>query len=203
MRIRHLFLATACSTLVACGSGSDSGVEGASVTSIFTDEQFSVFETLGLLMNQGVNPPLIEGTFRIDPRTRQATSTPNIVDGVGDNAFSQNITFSNQNIASQTLEVTTIEDNTDPAAFGDIVITGSSISGSGSAFTALFIMNVTFGDLSFTIAQGFSGIVTDAGIENLQQVNAVLDDGGDPDDFLIPNNTGDLFIDLDGFSERL
>jgi len=53
------------------------------------------------------------------------------------------------------------------------------------------------------VAEAYSGIITADGIENFEQANVVLDDSGDPGDFLSPNNTGNLFIDLDGFSEGI
>lgn len=211
MKVKIVVLMYSVLSLIACGGDSDDDDGGITdevgeltgIADIFTDEQFAVFESLGLELNQGNSPPDIEGTFRIDPRTVQASTAPDNANLVGNNTSSQNITFLNQNTASQTLDVVVSQDGTDPASLGEIVTTDSSLSGTGNAFTAFFIMSVTFDGVTFETAQGYSGIIMEDGIENFQQVSIVLNDSGDPGDFLISNNTGDLFIDLDGFSERL
>jgi len=141
--LRGLILAASVSTLIACGGGgSDSAPplneEPASVSDLLTEDQLAVFESLGLQLNIGETPPDIEGTFRIDPRILQASSVPNTADDVGNTVNSTNITFSNQDATTLTLDVFATEDGVDEASLGEIEMTGSSISGSANAFTAFF-----------------------------------------------------------------
>lgn len=227
-RFLGIFLAVSVSTLVACGGGGGDGIEAvppaivgpttevpgggpaveppapvSGITELFTEAQFAAIESLGLIVNPGNTPPSIEGTFRFDPRMLQASSEPGNVDNVGNILGSQTLTFSNQNNTTLTLDLLVEEDGVAQERFGEIVFTGTSISGSGNAFTAAFVSQVTFAEQTFEVANIFSGIVTAAGIENILQVNFLLDDGGDPGDFLSPTGTGDTYIDPDGFSERL
>ncbi len=204
------------STLVACtsGDGSDGGGINASPSIreflaeaqfavLFTEAQIATMESVGLQINLGSKPPLIEGTFRIDPRVLQATSVADSVDQIGQANLSQNVTFSNQDNAAQAIRIDVVADGLDEAAFGEIVVVHSYISGSGNMFTAFSRNEVTFDGHTFEVAQAFSGVITDNGIENIQQLDYVIDDRGDPGNFLIPSDTAQMFIDLDGVSEKL
>jgi len=203
-RLRWVVLAGSVSILIACSSGGDSNPEpGRSLTDVFTDAQIASMESVGLQINAGANPPNIEGTFRINLRIIQASSMPNSADPIGSTVVSQNLTFTNQDNAMRTIELTAEADGFPASAFGEIVVLGSFISGSGNAFTAFTRTEVTFDDQTFETAQAVSGVITDNGIENIQQLGLVIDDGGDPGDFLNPNGTAQLFIDEDGVSERL
>jgi len=220
-KINGIFLATLASTVVGCSDVGNSSfgsvpfgpggfdanspliVNAVNDSNLLTDNQFSVFESLGLQVNLGDNPPNIEGTFRIDPRIIQASTVPGSAEDVGTTISSVSVTFSNQNSATQTLEVVVVEDDAEGAGSVETVIVGSSILGSDNAFTAFFVSEITFNNQAFALATGFSGIITEAGIENFQLADVVIDDGGDPFNDLIPNNTGELFIDETGFSELI
>lgn len=214
-RLKLAAVVACVSTLGACGSDGGNGdtfiasptirefLAEAQFSVLFTEAQIATMESVGLQINLGSNPPSIEGTFRIDPRVLQATSVAADVDFIGQINLSQNVTFFNQDSAAQAIRINVVADGLDEAAFGEIVVLSSYISGSGNMFTAFSRNEVTFDGHTFEIAQAFSGVVTDNGIENIQQLDYVVDDRGDPGNFLIPSDTAQMFIDLDGVSEKL
>jgi len=72
--------------------------------------------------------------------------------------------------------------------------TDSFISGSGNAFTAIFLTQSVQSDgSSFMATDAYSGIVSEAGIENFERAIVFAND----------QDTGNISIDLDGFSERV
>jgi|GEM_PF-1375416 len=168
------------------------------ITSIYSDSQLAAIEALGLELNLGDDPPNIEGTFRLDPAILQSSSVPNDEENLGENFTPITFTFSNQDNSSLTLDLTTLSDSGDTQVDGS----GAFISGSGNAFTVYFLAEVTFEGFTFTSSETYSGIITDAGITNLQQAIFILDDRGDPQDLVFDQDTGRLFIDTDGLSVR-
>jgi len=164
-----------------------------SIANIYSDSQLAALESLGFQINEGDDPPNIEGAFRLERIIMTATSVP---DDTLSNIAPADIIFRNQDNNSLTVDYELDQDNGD-SALGS----GSFISGSGNAFTVFFVSEtITFGfahDTTFS----FSGIVTDAGIENAQFALFGIDDRGNPN--VLATDTGRLFIDLDGFSERI
>ena len=197
LQIRLIVLTGSLATLIAC-SGSGNLTNEAS---LLTEEQLAVFVALGLRINEGDTPPDITGTYRIDPRLLSSSSAPEFHDLVETTFPSQNITFAKQGPEALTASVT--EDGNDGAGFGDIVILGSTITGTNNAFTTFQLSQVTFNGHIFEIAQAFSGNVAEGGIKNFQQANSVIDGNGDPGNHLIPDDTGNLFTDLDGITSRV
>lgn len=202
--IQSVFLATVVLALASCGGGSgdDSSAvvptfDGTrpSIVDLYSQDQIDALEALGLNFNLGDDPPNIEGTFRVEEKVLQASSVPG--DNLSTDFLESSLTFSNQDDFNQTLDFSELEGVGEASGVGS----GSFISGSGQAFTVYFIVDSTIGDQTAETTVTVSGIMTANGIENLQQANFMLDNGGDTDTW-IPNNTGRLFIDQDGFSER-
>lgn len=52
------------------------------------------------------------------------------------------------------------------------------------------------------ILYAISGTIAEGGITNAQYSLLMLDDDGDPDDILIENSEGRLFVDKDGTAAR-
>lgn len=210
-QIKILCFVTVVSLLNACGGSSGGGSNDAntvtvttnftgtrpSVEQIYSESLITSLEMIGLNINLGDNPPNVEGSYLLEPRVLQATTVPveNIEIGVGNG--STTITFSNQNNANLTLDLEANSGST------NVVDTGSFISGSGNLFTVYFVAEVTVDGHTFDSTETYSGVITDGGVQNLQRAIFVLDDRGDPNDGLIPNDTGRLFIDEDGLSVRV
>lgn len=108
------------------------------------------------------------------------------------------VTFSNQNNATRTIELA-LEDGSE----FEITSTDSFLSGEGNAFTAYFLTETTFDGQTFDAVDAYSGMVTEAGIENFQRALLIVDDRGDPGDRVSPNGSTDLFFDMDALSERV
>jgi len=201
LTLHRMLIMAFVSALVSCGGGDGgSGIDRAelSVFDVLTEAQLDAIETLGVQINLGDSPPDIEGTFVVDPLVLQATSVADSQDSIGSSFFPIEITFANQDNTAGTVEFTIQDD-----ANLEIVSTSSFVSGSGNAFTAFFLTETTRDGQTFEASDTYSAIVTDSGLENFQRALIVIDDRGDPNDIITPNDTGNLFIDLDGFSERL
>ena len=169
-----------------------------SINNLYSESQIAAIEALGLQINEGDSPPNVEGTFLIQPMILQASSVPSDQDGVDGTFNDLEVTFSNQNNDTLTLDL-----NSASTANSMTEGSGSFISGSNSAFTVFFIAEVTMPDGHVILTtETFSGVVTAAGIQNIQFAGFVLDDRGDPFDNTIPNDTGRLFLDEDGLSIR-
>lgn len=168
-----------------------------SVEQLYSAPLLEALENIGIQINLGEDPPNVEGSYLFNPVILQATSVPGDQSRVGQGFADPTVTFSNQDNTSLTLDLEARSTNT------SVVGTGSFISGSGDSFTVYFLTEVTQSGHTFESTETYSGVVTDAGIENLQRAVFVVDDRGDPNNNIIPNNTGRLFIDQDGLSMRV
>ncbi len=168
-----------------------------SVERIYSESQIAAIESIGLQLNLGSNPPNVEGTFSFEPQLLQASTVPNEANEIGDTFDGLEFTFSNQDNEDLTLDFSASETST------NVVATSSFISGSGNAFTVYLVAEVTLDGHTFESTETYSGVVSDGGILNLQRALFVIDDRGDPNDAIIANDSGRLFIDQDGFSEQL
>ena len=168
------------------------------ITNLYSQDQIDAIEALGLTINLGDNPPNIEGTYRMSPGQLQATSVPNDPVQPGAVGFDTNFTFFDQNNSSLTVDLDLVEDNGSTSQGS-----GSFISGSGQLFTVFFVTETTIGGFVADSTITISGVVNSSGIENLQFAAFALDHRDAPENIFIPENTGRLFIDPDGLSERI
>lgn len=166
-----------------------------SLDNIYSVDQVEAIENIGLELNLGDTPPNVEGTFRLEPNALQSTTVPDD-SPIGTEFADYDITFSNQNDETLTLDLFLESSNSTTTG------SGSFIAGSGDSFTVFFVSETNTEGFVTKGTITFSGLVNSAGITNLQMAFFMLDDGGDPDDEYIPENTGRLFMDLDGFSQR-
>jgi len=163
-----------------------------SITNIYTESQIAAIESLGFQINEGNNPPNIEGIFRLESIILTASTLSN--DPLT-NIAPANIVFENQNNTTLTVDYELDQNNGD--AFG----VGSFISGSGNAFSVYFVGETNSAGSIHDTTFSFSGTVSNVGIENAQFALFTINDRGNID--VLPTDQGRLFIDLDGFSERL
>ena len=168
------------------------------ITDLYSQAQIDALEQIGLVFNLGDQPPNIEGTFRIDPTIVQASTVPFDDGASGFEISSSTVTFSNQDNSTLTVDLVQNEDTG-----GSSIGNGSFISGNGQLFTVYFVTETTIGGFTADSTITLSGVVSDVGIENVQIAGFLLDDRGESDSVFIPNNTGRLAIDEDGFSERV
>jgi len=161
------------------------------VEDYFTPGVVTALEDLGYTFNTGDNPPSLTGSYMASQFELKNTT---LNENIG-NIFSDYlVTFSNQKTGSIDL-VSTQGSNT---SYG----TGSIISGDGNKFSVYVIESVTNNGHTFKAAIAISGTYSSSGIQSFQYANLMLDDGGDPNGNLMPNNNGRLLIDKDGLAQK-
>lgn len=195
------FFIIVCTIMSSCSSDSEDSnqkneFDGSirSIRDFYNDDLVKALEDLGFIIYTGNTPPNLEGTFIFSPFKLEDSSVPN--DNIG-RIFSDYIaTFTNQDNNSLTIDLSGKNGNqTDNG-------TGSFISGEGNQFSVFLKLTSQIGNVPVETALAISGEVTENGLKNIQAVNLMLDDKGDPEDVYIDNNTGRLFYDSDYISEK-
>lgn len=159
------------------------------LSNIYSESQLVITESLGFVMNFGDDPPVVDGTFRIEPLMLQAKSDPSdaLEAGITLNPF--NVVFSNQDNDLLKLDVSIVPDSGEEL----IEITNAVISGSGNAFS-VFALAVLPAANGLETRMAFSGVITEFGIENFQYAPFLAGDGDD---------AVRLFVDQDNLSDKL
>ncbi len=153
-------------------------------------------ERLGMPINRGANPPIVEGTFLASPYILLSSNRPG--DVPGSQFADYQVTFSGQDND----DLTVIVDYENGSETGNGA--GSFIVGEGSKFSVFVEINVVSdGDATAQVVGVISGDIADVGIENCYSANFMVDDNGDPENIYIENGEGRVFYDQDGLSERL
>lgn len=167
----------------------------ASIEDFYTPELVKVLDSLGFIINTGNKPPLLEGIYHAAPLILQSSSVQG--DNLGSRFYDYEITFSNQDNGNLTIDF-----------LGDQGIeidngSGSFISGEGNSFSVFLITNTEISNYSADSAISLSGTLVEDGIENLQVAYLMLDNNENQGGVFIPNNTGRVLFDSDGFSEKI
>ena len=145
----------------------------------------------------GVNPPNVEGTFRLDPYVYIYSS-----DGVfeaGHKILPYVIKFSNQDMTNNTLDYNGKHIGNDTYQNGE----GVFISGSGNNFTVFFNTVGESNGIATKHAVIMSGTITAEGIKNLRRAFVMLEKGPDPDEMLMDVGTFRIFRDEDELCEPM
>ncbi|MER3374842.1 MAG: hypothetical protein RIM83_09440 [Allomuricauda sp.] len=166
--------------------------------SYYSDSFVDAMLALGFNLSLGNTPPNIEGEFEVSPFILQKSSVVKDSNLIGNQYSTYTLEFSNQDNDLLTVDLKGSQGSL--MDVGD----GSFVVGSNNAFAVYTKTTTTDNDGTYPreTAIAISGTLTPNGIENLQFYGAMLDDNGDPDDRLIENNTGRLFIDGDGLSSK-
>ncbi len=154
-------------------------------------------EDLGQPVHRGDNPPDIAGVFLVHPQMLVGTTVSNDTLPIGYRRVDATLTISNQT-EDQRIDVLTNHAN---GTYTNN--TGSLISGDGCSFTVFYgyVSTDTRGH-QWTVLSVISGCVSEEGLEDYSVAYVMLDDGGDPYDFLFDIGEGRRFIDDDGLAER-
>lgn len=166
----------------------------ASIEKFYTPELVGALLDLGFQINEGSNPPNINGDYLISPMELFSTTVPS--DRIG-RIFDDYLTrFSNQNNSNLTIDM---------YGYGGGEVddgSGSFISGDNNQFSVFLKITSQIGNYPSTSAFSFSGEFTDEGIYNIQFAVLMLDNKGNIEEVYIENNTGRVFIDNNGVSPR-
>lgn len=166
------------------------------VEDFLTPEAVKALEDLGFDVFPGDNPPLIEGTYLAEHVLRN-TSVPDDPSVPGDRFDDVTITFSDQSGSSITVE--TDEPTASGRGEGSLIIGDGGI-GQTSNFS-VFVKQELVDDkgVRFTATVAISGdmFLDQDGrpfrFLEYQMAILMIDNGGNPNGDLLPNNTGRLF----------
>lgn len=166
--------------------------------SYYSDSFVDAMLALDFNLNLGNTPPNIEGEFEVSPFILQKSTVVKDSNLIGNQYNTYTLEFSNQDNDLLTVDLKGSQGSL--MDVGD----GSFVVGANNAFAVYTKTTTTDSNGTYPreTAIAISGTLTPNGIENLQFYGAMLDDNGDPDDRLIENNTGRLFIDGDGLSSK-
>lgn len=169
--------------------GDDSEFDGSidAIENFYTSELLDALDELGFTINTGNEPPIIDGSYLANPHILETSNIPN--DNIGDTYLDIFLTFSNQNNQNLTLDFLGSESNT------NIESVQSFISGTEDSFSVFLKVESTRQGHTSVLAYAISGTISNEGILNYQLALVMLEDNGDPNNNLIENNTGRLFID--------
>ena len=170
--------------------GSDKAIEN-----FFSAEVLQAMNDLGFPVNQGAQPPIINGDYYFSPVELVASNMVN--DQIGKIYTSSTLKFSNQNNKDLSLAFQELSDS-GASSIG----VQSYISGSDDKFSVFIkVEYLNEGHVSI-LAYAYSGTLLEDKVENLQFTLIMLDDKGDPNNNLIENGQGRLFKDSDGISPK-
>lgn len=173
----------------------------ASLEDLFSEEVVQALEDLNFTVNQGVNPPSLEGTFFISPVILTDTNVE--TDVIGARFFDQRYTFFNQDNGQNTIDFDGVQLTLSGVVASELEGTGSFISGNDDSFSIFLVVdneNVSSGAMA-QIAYAITGAITTSGIVNFEIAIIMLDNMGNPTAEFIENGKGRRFIDEDGLSD--
>jgi len=174
-----------------------------SIDSIVPPDILEKFQDLGVNINGGNTPPFIEGTYLMSPMRKVRS---NFFEW-GYPTLDREMAFYNQDVSNLTIRIDTRSfnlqgfiDNSETTSEG----IGSFIAGHDNAFSvfAKMVGSDEYGN-QYEMVSVFSGELVNGGIRNWQEASIMVDDHGDPRNIWIENGQGRLWIDGDGFSERI
>jgi hypothetical protein len=147
----------------------------------------NTIESLGMYINTGDAPPLIENIYQITPNILLSSNLSG--DTPGYKYADVKIRFYQQDNATLTVKIETKQGT------GTSQLLDGHLVGSGSFFT-VFAEYVTADSIS--LLRVYSGSIVSGGIEGWQDALNMLDNNNKPG--VIANGTTRIFYDQDGFS---
>ncbi len=165
------------------------------VNDLIPDSLLTVLEDLDMPINEGFDPPNIEGRFSMTPLILKSSNIPE--DEIGRSFSDLELEFFDQNPQDLTIQVKSTQGDASGAA------TGSFIVGQGNDFSVFVELNISDSQGSNRkLGIVYSGSITSGGIIDFHCAHLMLNDYGDPNDDLIAIGQARVAIDSDGFSPR-
>ncbi|MBK8566685.1 MAG: hypothetical protein IPN76_25990, partial [Saprospiraceae bacterium] len=164
------------------------------ITDLVPQSTLDEMKRLGMPINGGANPPLLENTYYASPFILLSSNRPGDVPGFEFADYS--VTFHHQN--NQALTVMVDYENGPESGEG----VGSYIVGDDCSFSVFVEINAvhSFGGAARLI-HVISGTLANDGIEALYFANFMIDNNGNPSGIWIEEGEGRVVYDQDGFSE--
>jgi hypothetical protein len=167
------------------------------IQNLVSPDILAAIEDLGIIINRGTNPPIIENSYFCSPFVLKITSDPNDSFNPGYRFADYKVRFHNQD--NQKLKLSLDYKNGPENGSG----IGSFISGENnkfSIFSSLTSQHTNGSEASFILV--ISGTLDNGGVKDFYLANFMLNDYGDPTDVWMEEGQGRIIYDSDGFSEE-
>ena len=219
LNLRIILVATLFSSLcfVACqkddGGSSPQGNENFSqdINEFVSQDIIDTLREHGMIIHEGKKPPDLEGVYYAAPFVLKSSAVPSdtSADVEGERFGDMKLRLREQNNEDLTIKGDYKQiDPTDESVIGEAIGNGGFIAGEGNQFTVFLKLegtsSGTFSDdsASHVTSQIISGTITGDSIENYHHAIWMIEKD-DPNDILIPENTGRVLQDEDGMAKGM
>ncbi|GAB3509963.1 hypothetical protein GCM10027341_47700 [Spirosoma knui] len=192
-----LFMSAICALGLNSCKKDDDPAKGfsAKVRAIISQDEIDGLRARGMIVNEGTQPPNIEGIFVSSPHELVSPYGPDDDSQIGESFNDLIIRFSNQNSSDQSAKVDTKSGSTVGAGVGGF------LAGNGNKFTFFAEINSQTGSATSKQVRLFSGEITDTGIKDFY-TTLLMKSKTDPDDELIPVGSSRIIKDGDAMASR-
>lgn len=203
--LRILLIVFVLTSFYGCSSddngGEDINFDGSyeAIQKVIGEEALSNMVSLGMAINTGTNPPLVEGTYELTT-VLEASNDPWDQYLIGSAAAFPPQTFKlyDINLEKLTLLYSALGGSqSDQGA-------GAFISGNGNKFTIVLKLKSDGGNgTQADVARVLSGEKTSNGFINFQMASFMINNYGNPQGNWTENGQGRIFIDYDGLVKEV
>jgi hypothetical protein len=181
--------------LVSCNKDDEKdGKFSEDIQNFVSDETLEALDDLGMVINEGLEPPDMEGTYVASPFEMTATSIEDDNYDIGQVISDYYFRLYDQDNDDLTIKLDYYNGGEEGSGLGGF------ISGDGKEFSVFIEVESEYQGYEATILQVISGKMTEDGIEDLYFSNWMLDNNGNEGNVWIDEETGRVFIDSDGMS---
>lgn len=185
-----------CSILLldSCKKKTPEPILSAKIQQIVPATLLNDLKTKGMPINEGVNPPNIEGVFISNPHTLEV---PYEGDSYTKGTVFNNLAFqfSKQNTAELSVNIDVKSGSTVASGIGGF------ISGTGNKFSIFSELSIKYGTATGKQVRIFSGEITPQGIKDFY-TTLVFTEKNDPDKIFIEIGAARIIKDGDGLASR-
>jgi hypothetical protein len=163
----------------------------AGALSYISQAQLNKLVSMGMKINQGQNPPTVNGDYYCNSLTRTGGNIPN------DSATTfanLGLRFTSQGSDNQLLV------SYDQSGYESGTGLGAYISGAGNDFSVFAQISGISGGINFKDAMVFSGTITPSGIKDFKYALILTDKDPDPSGYLIEVDQGRVIAEDDAFA---
>ena len=165
------------------------------INSVIPQEFVKIVQDLGIEIHRGTTPPIVEGTFNMNPNLLLSTNISGDVP-VNTGFVAYRITFFDQSSEGNGIKFNAVASGESEASNGAV------ISGSGNNFTVYGRSTVTVGANSVVLGVVYSGTVEGNSIKNLKRSIVCIDDSNNGG-VLLSNGMARVFHDPDKDSPKI
>lgn len=202
MRIFKLFLIAVALVFTSCSKDDEKSPSLQEVHDFLSPDVVNAMIDLGLTLHTGDNPPNVEGLY-LGELVLEDSSVPNESAPIGYRFPDWKFRFSQQNGSSIYVEEFEDASGTTGSGYGGLIV------GEGELFTVLVKQELTDGNgHTYTNVRAISGdrygtMEQTVSILDFQLATFMMDNNGNPNENLLPNNTGRLFSDENNAASRI